>query len=943
MRFAITPWLHSRASWLNSRQRSLVIAATALLALAGAGGLAASAQAATYTVGTTADTPGSCENPETEICSLRQLITHENNLTATPNPPDTIVVPANFYSLTNGQLTIFRSVSIVGAGARTTTVDQFSATLSRAFLVEPNPRTNVVPSVVISGLAITFGKANANNGLFGADVLNEGTLTLSEDAITNGTAESGSGGGISNDGGTLTVTHSLVSNNESTNPNGEGTSGGIQNLGPNPVTGTAGKLVIEDSTITNNTAALGGGIFSWCNGTEAACSTNGTTNTTTIVNSTIANNDGGAGSTEGGGLLASQGTISVENSIVADNTVKEPLSGTPIPSNCGASGISSLGHNLESATDCGFTAVGDLQNTDPKFLSSGLQDYGGNTNTLALQATSPAIDAIPANAPGCNATDQRGIARPQGASCDIGAYELFQPVEGKQFSEVVGAAGVQEGTTPTIDWGDGTNPSPATVDAATGQLTGTHTYAEEGIYHASFTYKNSDGSPETRPFDVKVQDAPLSAAGAPVSATAGTQLSPTVATFSDADPAGTASDYTATINWGDGSTSAGTIGPAPGGGFAVSGSHTYANVGTYSTSIAITDVGGASATAMSSANVTPPPPPPPPPTPAAPTLLGTAPPSVLTTTSAVFTATVNPNGLPTTVHFEYGGIFSGASIAAITYGSATPNQSVPADFANHTVTATVTGLLPNVTYHVRVVATNSLGTAQGADQILQTPADPPPPPPVLGKTANVAPVSGIVYIELPPGATLASFSPSALPAQAFAALTKGREFVPLTEARQIPFGSILDTSRGVARITTATTASVKGKVQFGDFGAGLFKLLQMRRQKGLTELDIIDNHSPSQLCATQGKKARIASGHPSSRVLGRLTANSHGHFTGRGQYSAATVRGTIWGVQNRCDGTLTRVVRGALSVRDFRLRKTITLFTGQTYLARAPVRQVKRG
>ncbi len=259
-------------------------------------------------------------------------------------------------------------------------------------------------------------------------------------------------------------------------------------------------------------------------------------------------------------------------------------------------------------------------------------------------------------------------------------------------------------------------------------------------------------------------------------------------------------------------------------------------------------------------------------TPAAPTLLGTAPPSVITTTSAVFTATVNPNGLPTTVHFEYGGTFGGATVAAITYGSSTPNQSVPADFANHTVTATVAGLLPNVTYHVRAVASNSAGNALGPDQILQTPADPPPPPPVLGKTANVAPVSGIVYIKLPPGATLSSFSPSvfsfsALPREAYAALTKGQGFIPLTEARQIPFGSTLEASAGVAKITTATTASPKGKVQFGNFGAGIFKLLQTRRQKGLTELNIIDNHPASQLCATtgKGKKARLPPTMPAVR------------------------------------------------------------------------------
>ena len=156
----------------------------------------------------------------------------------------------------------------------------------------------------------------------------------------------------------------------------------------------------------------------------------------------------------------------------------------------------------------------------------------------------------------------------------------------------------------------------------------------------------------------------------------------------------------------------------------------------------------------------------------------------------------------------------------------------------------------------------------------------------------------------------------------------------MTEARQIPVGSTLDTRTGVVKLTTATTASRKGKLQSGDFGAGLFKLLQNRRQHGLTDLDIVDTHTARQLCTSVGK-ARIASGRPSSKVLGRLNASSHGHFAARGQYSASTVRGTIWSVANQCDGTLTRVKRGVVAVRDFRRRKTITLFTGQSYLAKA--------
>jgi hypothetical protein len=49
------------------------------------------------------------------------------------------------------------------------------------------------------------------------------------------------------------------------------------------------------------------------------------------------------------------------------------------------------------------------------------------------------------------------------------------------------------------------------------------------------------------------------------------------------------------------------------------------------------------------------------------------------------------------------------------------------------------------------------------------------------------------------------------------------------------------------------------------------------------------------------------------------------------------VRGTSWGVTNQCDGTLTKVSRGEVSVRDFHRRKTITLFSGQSYLAKAPL------
>jgi hypothetical protein len=100
-----------------------------------------------------------------------------------------------------------------------------------------------------------------------------------------------------------------------------------------------------------------------------------------------------------------------------------------------------------------------------------------------------------------------------------------------------------------------------------------------------------------------VADAPLGAAGLTLSATEGSTFAGTVATFTDANPAGVAADYSATIVWGDGITSQGTI-AAAGRSFAVAGSHVYAEeTQGLSVSVTIRDVGGAQATATSTVNV----------------------------------------------------------------------------------------------------------------------------------------------------------------------------------------------------------------------------------------------------------------------------------------------------------------------------------------------------
>jgi hypothetical protein len=205
---------------------------------------------------------------------------------------------------------------------------------------------------------------------------------------------------------------------------------------------------------------------------------------------------------------------------------------------------------------------------------------------------------------------------------------------------------------------------------------------------------------------------------------------------------------------------------------------------------------------------------------------------------------------------------------------------------------------------------------------------------VLAKAVDLKPVSGLVFVKLPPGATLASarggWGELANPWPAHTAqVLKGQGFIPLSAARQLPVGSLVDTSRGTVALTTATAKA--GQVQTGNFQSGVFQILQNRADKGLAELRIRDTQS-TRICARAGK---ATASRLSSRTLGLLKGNAHGRFRTRGRNSAATVRGTQWSVTDQCNGTLTRVQRGVVAVQDFRRHKTINVVAGKSYLARA--------
>jgi len=196
------------------------------------------------------------------------------------------------------------------------------------------------------------------------------------------------------------------------------------------------------------------------------------------------------------------------------------------------------------------------------------------------------------------------------------------------------------------------------------------------------------------------------------------------------------------------------------------------------------------------------------------------------------------------------------------------------------------------------------------------------PAPQVGVSVNVQEVAGTVLVGIPNAA--AARSGGARGSQ------KGINFVPLSEAEQIPVGSFLDTRKGTVALQSAQNSA--GKRQSGKFLEGLFQVRQSRKRRARGLTDLILKGSSFARCGRRGKGASAAL---SRRRIRRLRANAQGRFRTSGSNSSATVRGTIWDITDRCDGTLTHVKRGKVVVRDFRRKKNITLTSGKSYLAKA--------
>jgi predicted outer membrane repeat protein len=478
-------------------------------------------------------------------------------------------------------------------------------------------------------LTVTNSTFSGNNArVIGGGIFNAGTLTVTN-SIFSGNSAGNYGGGISTQGTlTTTVTNSTFSGNSA------GQAGGIQNGSP---------LTVTNSTFSGNSAGEdGGGIFN--------------SGTLTVTNSTFSGNKAGANPATpgGGGGIDNFGTLTVTNSTFSGNsgafggatgnlfTSKNNLFANNPGGNCAAgsngSSITSLGHNLSDDQSCvsGFTQTGDMNSTPAGLDPAGLKNNGGPTQTIALLPISPAVDAIPVSPTNyCTATDgttpiatdQRGVTRPQGPACDIGAFELVQadaPItatgatfgatEGVTFTGTVATftdpdpASTAAEYSATIDWGDSTPTTPGTISGPPGgpfTVSGTHMYAEQGTYAVTVVITdNHPSNTATAHSTARVSDARLSSTCATMPVSAQIYTGPT-AIFTDQSSTGTLSDFSATISWGDSSSSAGTISGGPGNApYTVSGTHTYAATGTFLITTTIADVGGSTTTTTPACSVT---------------------------------------------------------------------------------------------------------------------------------------------------------------------------------------------------------------------------------------------------------------------------------------------------------------------------------------------------
>lgn len=298
-----------------------------------------------------------------------------------------------------GNRSAYRGGAIAGSGGMVTVT---GSTLTDNIATSTGGGIWYFGSLTIADTTIIGNASGQGGGIYAqAYQLNGDTVSLNDVTIRANTSL-GDGGGLYL-AAAATLNRVTIDNNQSS-----ASGGGIYLTQYND----AGSLLMTNSTIYSNTAQTsGGGLYINYPG-------DGILVTANISYTTFASNTATSGA--GGSLYNNQAVIALSGNILAHGTSGSGganCDGNPVV------GLTSNGYNVESGTDCGLAATGDVQNATVTL--GPLQDNGGSTHTMAL-LPGPAGDLIPLGTNGCGTTvtsDQRGASRPRGIECDVGAYE----------------------------------------------------------------------------------------------------------------------------------------------------------------------------------------------------------------------------------------------------------------------------------------------------------------------------------------------------------------------------------------------------------------------------------------------------------------------------------------------------------------------------------------
>ena len=378
-----------------------------LWVIAGVGVLVLPAFGATIDVDESAPGVGAVIVDTTDgLCSLREAITNANANNQSGSAEctagsgtDTIVLPSN--------ATFTLSDAAVINGGTCGSVSCGNAGLpfiTSPIIIKGNGSTIERDSSLVCSL-----NGTATNDEFRILMVRSGSLVLEGTTVKNGCADGDwdFGGGIDNLG-SLTIRNSTLSGNQA---------------GPGGAIHASGSTLIESSTLSGNSAQFGGAVwasissFTIRNSTLSGNSASAwggavyqSTATATLVNVTVADNTAPTAS----GIFNNNGTVNARNVIFSGSVCANGSSpGTWNPS----------GSNFDSATSCA-TLFGSNFTSNATLNLGALADNGGTTQTRAMGAGSAAIDAV-ALADCSQATDQRGVARPQGTLCDAGSFEVL--------------------------------------------------------------------------------------------------------------------------------------------------------------------------------------------------------------------------------------------------------------------------------------------------------------------------------------------------------------------------------------------------------------------------------------------------------------------------------------------------------------------------------------